>query len=50
MGGMSEFSMMLDHYGVGSQAGYVAFTATVIVVGYFLLMGVRFWIDRMFGK
>jgi magnesium transporter len=50
MGGMSEYSMMLDDYGVSWQAGYAAFAVATVVIGYFLLKGVKFWIDRMFGN
>jgi magnesium transporter len=50
MGGMSEYTMILDHYGVSWQAGYAVFAAVTIVVGYVSLKGVKFWIDRMFAK
>jgi magnesium transporter len=50
MGGMSEFTMVLVHYGSGWQIGYAAFTSAMVAVGYLLLKGVQFWIDRMFAN
>ena len=46
IGGMSEFTMILDHYSVDWRIGYFAFTAGIVALGYVLLRGVRFWIDR----
>jgi magnesium transporter len=50
MGGMSEYSVWLDHYSVSWQAGYATFAVVMGMVGYVLLRGVRFWIDRMFSR
>jgi magnesium transporter len=48
MGGMSEFTMMLDHYSIDWWIGYPAFSVAMVLLGLGLLKAVRFWIDRMF--
>ena len=50
MGGMSEFSLMLDAYSVDRRVGYPIFAAAMALAGLGLLRGVRFWIDRTFGQ
>jgi magnesium transporter len=49
MGGMSEYSMILEHYGISWQAGYAAFAVAMVVVGYVLLQGVKHWIGQRYG-
>jgi magnesium transporter len=48
MGGMSEFTMMLDQYSIDWRIGYPVFSVAMLVLGLGLLKAVRYWIDRMF--
>ena len=45
MGGMSEFSLILEHYGVDWKAGYLAFSVAMFAMGLGL-----FWIVQMFAE
>jgi magnesium transporter len=47
MGGMSEFSMLLQHYKIPWQWGYPLFTLGLIVLGVLIGFGIRIWIHRM---
>ena len=49
IGGMSEFSMMMDHYTVDWRIGYAAFAAASVVLGLALWFSVRGIVDRL-GK
>jgi magnesium transporter len=49
MGGMSEFTMMLEHFGIPWQVGYALFTLAMVAIGFMLFRSVRFLIDRRYG-
>ena len=47
MGGMSEFTMMLDDDSVDWRLGYPIFTLAILVVGLGLWCGIHGWIRRL---
>jgi magnesium transporter len=46
MGGMSEFSMLLNTYGIDWRIGYAAFSAAMVTLGFALWWIVRRIVDR----
>lgn len=50
MGGMSEFSRVLDDHHINWWFGYAGFTAMMFLLGYVLFRAVTSWSHRMFGK
>jgi magnesium transporter len=48
IGGMSEFTMMLDDHSIDWRIGYLVFSVAMVLLGLGLLKGVRYWINRMF--
>ncbi|MFA7248594.1 MAG: magnesium transporter CorA family protein [Dehalococcoidia bacterium] len=49
MGGMSEFSVMLDEYAIDWRLGYLGFSAVMVASAWVLLKGMRAWTERTFG-
>ena len=49
MGGMSEFTMMLDDYGIPQRVGYPLFAVALVVLGILILRLVTAWIERRTG-
>lgn len=50
MGGMSEFTMMLDHYGADWRLGYPLFSLALLLLGVGLWRVIRGWISRRMGN
>jgi magnesium transporter len=50
MGGMSEFSMMLDHYSVDWRVGYAGFTAGLILLGLVLWFIVSSFVNKKWRR
>jgi magnesium transporter len=50
IGGMSEFSMMLDDHAIDWRVGYSAFTAALLAFGLVLWVAVRTYINRTWRR
>jgi magnesium transporter len=50
MGGMSEFTMMLDHYSVDWRVGYLGFSVALALLGLGLWLAVRAFVDRTWAR
>jgi len=50
MGGMSEFTMMLEDYGVDWRVGYPLFSLAMVLLGVGLWRVLRGWINRRMGN
>ena len=50
MGGMSEFSMMLDHYSVDWRVGYAGFTAGLTLLGLILWFIVSSFVNKKWRR
>lgn len=50
MGGMSEFTVMLDDYGIGWRLGYPLFALAMTILGLALWRIIRTWIDHRMGN
>jgi magnesium transporter len=50
MGGMSEFTMMIQEYGIDWRIGYPLFTAAMVGMGAALWVAVRAWTNQMFSR
>jgi magnesium transporter len=50
MGGMSEFTMMIQEYGIDWRIGYPLFTVAMVALGAALWVAVRSWTTQMFSR
>ena len=49
MGGMSEYSRLLDEQGIDFGIGYLLFTAAIVVLGFGLWKAIGAWVERRMG-